>query len=71
MISARIQNQTIYGIKLMANSAIKLSREKYRKEIGIIHIRRRNNIQSSLLFKCLIFLNFCGYFSILIDVIIT
>jgi len=70
IMSARIQNQIIYGTKLIANSAMKLSREKYRNEIATTDIRKRNNIQSYYLFKYLIFLNFCVFFSILIDVII-
>ena len=43
-ISARIQNQIIYGTKLMANSAIKLSRKKYNIEIIIMDVRNKNNI---------------------------
>lgn len=42
---ARIQNHAIYGTKLIANSAIKLSRKKYRIEIASINIRKRNSIQ--------------------------
>ena len=59
-----MQNQIIYGTKLIANSDIKLSRKKYRKEIATIDIRNRNNIQSSYLFKCILLLNFCGFFAI-------
>jgi hypothetical protein len=43
-ISARIQNQIIYGTKLMANSVIKLSRKKYNIEIIIMDVRNKNNI---------------------------
>ena len=45
MISVIIQNQIIYGTKLIANSAMKLSRKKYNNEIATIDIRKRNNIQ--------------------------
>lgn len=35
----------IYGTKLMANSAIKLSRKKYGKEMDKTSIRSKNSIQ--------------------------
>ena len=50
-MSARIQNQIIYGTKLIANSAIKLSRKKNKNDTANIDIRNRNNIQSFYLFK--------------------
>ena len=71
MMRARIQNQIIYGTKLMANSEMKLSRKKYRYEIAIIDIRRRSNIQSFYLFKYGVFLNFCVFFAIWMNDIFT
>ena len=47
-MSAKIQNQIIYGTKLIANSAMKLSRKKYSNEIANIDIRKRNSIQFSV-----------------------
>jgi hypothetical protein len=55
IISARIQNHIMYGIKLIANSEIKLSRKKNRNEIATINIPNINNIQSFYLFKLFYF----------------
>lgn len=45
-MSAKIQIQIIYGTKLIANSATKLSRKKYSKVTVDIDIRRINSIQT-------------------------
>jgi hypothetical protein len=39
-----MQNQIIYGTKLMASSAMKLSRKKYRKDIANIDIHNKDSI---------------------------
>jgi hypothetical protein len=51
IIRAKIQNQMMYGMKLIANSAIKFSRKKYSNVVNIIDTRKRNNIQNLYLFK--------------------
>jgi hypothetical protein len=63
-MSARIQNHIMYGTKLIANSAIKFSREKYKKEIAIIDIRNSINIQSLYYIKYNYYLNFLLFIAI-------
>lgn len=63
-----IQNQIMYGTKLIANSAIKLSRKKYRHMIVRTDIRSKISISGASLNKFVLFLDFYVFFAMILFV---